>query len=58
VAPPQESKTTTEEYVRRRSNLSKRPSRADEVALAMMASITHLNHRTGSIINIDAGQRI
>jgi 3-oxoacyl-[acyl-carrier protein] reductase len=36
----------------------KRAVEADDVALAVMASITHLKHTTGSIVTVDAGRHL
>jgi enoyl-[acyl-carrier-protein] reductase (NADH) len=36
----------------------KRAIEAHDVALAVMASITHLTHTTGSIIAVDAGRHL
>lgn len=36
----------------------KRAIEAEDVALAVMASITHLKHTTGSIITVDAGRHL
>jgi 3-oxoacyl-[acyl-carrier protein] reductase len=36
----------------------KRAVEADDVALAVMACITHLKHTTGSIVSVDAGRHL
>ena len=36
----------------------KRAIEAHDVALAVMASITHLRHTTGSIVTVDAGRHL
>ena len=36
----------------------KRAIEAHDVALAVMASVTHLTHTTGSIITVDAGRHL
>jgi 3-oxoacyl-[acyl-carrier protein] reductase len=36
----------------------KRAVEADDVALAVMAYVTHLRHTTGSVITVDAGRRL
>ena len=36
----------------------KRAVEADDVALAVMACITHLRHTTGSVITVDAGRHL
>jgi enoyl-[acyl-carrier-protein] reductase (NADH) len=36
----------------------KRAVEAHDVALAVMASITHLTHTTGSVIAVDAGRHL
>ena len=36
----------------------KRAVEADDVALAVMAAVTHLKHTTGSIITVDAGRHL
>jgi enoyl-[acyl-carrier-protein] reductase (NADH) len=36
----------------------KRAIEAHDVALAVMASITHLTHTTGSIVTVDAGRHL
>ena len=36
----------------------KRAVEADDVALAVMASITHLKHTTGSVVTVDAGRHL
>lgn len=36
----------------------KRAVEADDVALAVMAAITHLRHTTGSVITVDAGRHL
>ena len=36
----------------------KRAVEADDVALAVMACITHLKHTTGSIVTVDAGRHL
>jgi 3-oxoacyl-[acyl-carrier protein] reductase len=36
----------------------KRAVEAHDVALAVMACITHLTHTTGSIVSVDAGRHL
>ena len=36
----------------------KRAIEAHDVALAVMAAITHLTHTTGSVISVDAGRHL
>ena len=36
----------------------KRAVEADDVALAVMACVTHLKHTTGSIVTVDAGRHL
>jgi 3-oxoacyl-[acyl-carrier protein] reductase len=36
----------------------RRAVEAHDVALAVMASITHLTHTTGSIVSVDAGRHL
>ena len=36
----------------------KRATEAHDVAMAVMAAVTHLTHTTGSIIAVDAGRHL
>jgi len=36
----------------------KRAVETDDVALAVMAAVTHLKHTTGSIVTVDAGRHL
>jgi hypothetical protein len=36
----------------------KRAIEAQDVALSVMTSITHLTHTTGSIVSVDAGRHL
>lgn len=50
----------TEEMMQRTamSTPLKRMTEAEDVALAVLACVTHLTHTTGSIISVDAGQHL